>query len=192
MKHDCDICRGNGTIRLPVYRSLRFSALPPDNGIIVDAPYRDFPCPECVGTTTDDRVRIFDAVTRIDERYADIGQVRLSAKRDLAFSIAEKMIDTGLLSFTERPVRHELMIEIRAVVGVVSKRFVASMVERIKGRQFEIATRVVQAARVSICNWASRYTGDEGRIGKAQAADYVAAALREVEAEEAQQKASAA
>lgn len=180
---DCDICRGAGVIRLPVYHQLSMRTFVA-NGETIPEPSRTFPCPECAGTVSEDRIRTFEAFVRVDDRYANEPAAIAGARRDAAHSIVAKMLDEGAVQFTERRDPLEMWIVIRATVSAVSMRTVASMTRRIRERQMEIATRVVAAARRSISNWGSHYTNDSGPISKAQAIDAVSEAMRQVETEE--------
>lgn len=183
MNRDCEICRGNGIIRFPLYKRKSFVSPDMSNAMSVDACYRDYPCPECAGIASENRVFIIEQKVRIDERY--IGAIRHHEMMNLAHHAIEQMIEKGLISFTEKRVPYDMTVEMTATIGVVSKTFVASIRDRAKGIQFEIANRVVKAAQQRIYYWGSSHIRNVRRLSKDTAANLISSALREVEADEA-------
>lgn len=179
---NCDICRGSGVIRLPVYRQISVRDVQESATMPLGEASRAFACPECGSRVVEDNVRLLGVSLRADRRRGDFGWEH--TKRDMAHSLVEEMIRDGLVQFSERNIRHDMTVEIRATVGVVSTRTVVSMTQRIRERQMEIATSLTVAAKRAIANWGSRYTDDSGSIPKAQAISAVIEALQQVETEE--------
>lgn len=105
-----------------------------------------------------------------------------SVRNDIAFGLAEQMLDEGLIAFAEKEDPNRLQATVTGTVGVASKRHVATLEERVAERQMEIAERLVDEAVAGIHVWNSHHTGDEGSISKGQAADEVRRAFKRLAA----------
>lgn len=156
-KYDCEICRGRGTIRLPIYRRLGavvadFSASP-----VMKEDARDYPCPECSDQVAFARVGIVGALKEIDTRINDPKYIE-RVKRACAHSLVEEIINCGYVKVEMAPPDATKMRQTyRVTLGVVSQKQVATLEERVALRQIEIAQEVAAEAEAGINNWGSYY-----------------------------------
>lgn len=180
MKHDCDICRGNGVIKLPVYRpaSVHYEALPMP--MAMEESSRTYACPECSRKVPEHKVMIVGAQTSVAswdvEKYR--GQVMQAVQGNLANMLAHQMMKDGLIEFSEREGSMD-NVHFRATVGVVSKASVATIEQRATEKMVGFLDGVLEAAAESISVWGRAYTGHEGFISKGMAIGFVSTAFKE-------------
>lgn len=189
-KANCEICRGNGRVRLPIFRSvMAFSASEmPDAS---EEAYREYPCPECSDAVPIGRINALRDETFASSNYADDPKFTDHVKRALAHQLADYLMRYDYIGFERSPIDTiQMRFTMRATVGVVSKKVVATIEERTAQHQEALAREVMAEAGRQISNWESHYTGDEGRISKAQAIDSVRDSLRIVLEERAKWRAA--
>lgn len=158
----CDICRGARTIKLPVYRSTTV-AFTEAMGCPhrIDASSREFPCPECGESAPLERI---SALTEVSEFASDIKDPTYMqhVQRSMARALSEQLIEAGLIAFKVGPAdKYTLRTSIKATIGAVSPRVVASLEQRIAERQMDVARKVALRAGAIINSWGAAY-GDEG------------------------------
>jgi hypothetical protein len=178
MSKRCDVCHGRTTIRLPIYQPL----IGPRHGDKLTIPelWREYPCPECVPAVAEERIALVSHLTAFDSRMNNSDYIRL-AQESAAHGLVAGLLKAGFIEFYfGQEDRAQLTTPLHATLGVVSKRHVASLEERITARQTEIAKLAVEEAVRQIRIWGSAYSGDEGRIFKGQAIDTVNKALTTV------------
>ena len=178
MRKDCDICRGSGFIRLPVYQ--RVSAISLSAGDTVMENSRSYACPHCRLVMQEDRISVIEHYSCVDSRIDDPGFFR-HAKDHAAHNLVGSLLDGGFIKFErgEDDLR-ELSFALRATVGVVSVAHVSSLESRISAHQEALAHEVINEAERKILVWGSSYSGASGSISKQQAIDSVHEALRRV------------
>lgn len=95
----CDVCQGSKTIRVPTYRDVAatgdndFDSLPE----VVDPPYKEFDCPQCVPRVPYRRVRAMRVVTAYPaEQY---GKFQMPIERSMAARFGEYLLREGLITF---------------------------------------------------------------------------------------------
>lgn len=181
-KYNCEICRGSGTIRLPLYRSLaRFN--PEAVSATIEESSRQYPCPECSEQVQFARVGIVGAIHEIDTRIEDPEYIE-HVKHTAAHSLIEEIIKGGYVKIESgTPDTRKLNREFRVTLGVVSQKRVATLEERIAQRQIEIAQEVAVEAQFQINNWGSYY--GHADILKRDATRMVAEAIKTVLAKRA-------
>lgn len=159
MNHNCEICRGRGTIRLSVHRPLDITAL--KSSAVAPAeiiPSRDFPCPECSDVVPITKVHAEQLETLADSRYEGDPSFMEHVRESLAFDLAAHLLRHGYIYFERRPTnRLNYQFAMRATIGVVTKKQADSLEERIAARQIELAQEVVTEAKAQIDNWGSDY-----------------------------------
>lgn len=186
-KADCDICRGCGVIHLPIYRRAEFFDV--NSSPVAGEISRSYPCPECANIIPQDRVAIVHHNSHIDSQIEGYPDVMRSVKRDMVCGLAVDLLDSGFIRFERGQTDYRLRIPMRATVGVMSLKHVATLEQRIVDRQEELACEVISEAAKQIRIWGSHYSGDEGKISKGQAVDSVNAALTQVLARRSSRKA---
>lgn len=188
-RRECEICRGEGSIRLPIYRRMSLVADVPSISSAEETSRR-YPCPECSETVPQDRIAVMSKHHLVQSGVDDpdfMGHVR----RHSAHELIDGLLHRKLISFERgRDDPYEMTFPIIATVGVVSPNVVATLEQRVAERQDEVAREVAAAAAAGIRIWGSHYTGDEGSIHKAQAVDAVNEALKRVLEKRAQGKAA--
>lgn len=96
-------------------------------------------------------------------------------------ALVDKLLDEDLIQFELGPEDAlNLTVAVRATIGVVSPRHVASLEERIAERQEAVAREVAEQGARNIRAWGRAYSGDEGNISKGQAVSSLWEALRAV------------
>jgi hypothetical protein len=183
-KYDCDICRGRGTIRLPIYRRLgavvaEFSASP-----VIEDNARDYPCPECSDQVAFARVGIVGALKEMDTRIDDPKYIE-HVKHAAAHSLIEEIINGGYVKLEMAPPDTTRMRQAyRVTLGVVSQKQVATIEERVARRQIDIAQEAATEAKAQIDNFGSYYARLDA-IGKNSAARMIDEAVKTVIAKRA-------
>lgn len=173
---ECEICCGSGSICLPIHRSATWvSSVEPIGPM--DASYREYPCPECSGTVSEQRVAVIES--RIDaESYNDPRYLEACTKR-AALMLAADLLKRGFIKIESGEVDEgRRTFAMRATLGVVSPAVVASLKERTAQHQDAIAREVIRVSMERINNWGSYY-GDM-HVRKANVGDEIRAALKEV------------
>lgn len=182
MKNKCEICQGRRRIRLPLYKRLSFrlpDAAPPPT---IEDTYREYPCPECSETVSQDRVSIVTMVTPFDDRNMNPGFLE-HIKRSSAHALVDELIKGGFIVLKDGPSDpREFRTSLIATLGVVSPKTVATLEQRVAKRQSEVAQKVVVEAARRIRQWGSAYSGEDGSIRKSQAIDALRDAMKAVEA----------
>lgn len=174
----CFICRGEGRIRLPIYRPLSVTRIDDIEPIIDDA-YREYACPECGDLVPLERIAIIRTETFMDIRAPR--ECEKMAAEDAAHRMVARLMNNGFITCeTGEDDIHHLKRAIRTTLGVVSKATVAKLEERISQRQAEVAKEVAEEAIHQIVNWRSYYVGSGGHIQKQQAADYVRESFKHI------------
>lgn len=177
MKRDCEICRGSGRVRLPIYRRATMTAF--GAGPIAAAEIsRDYPCPECSDTVALDQLAVLQQHAFMDARINEPGYID-AAKRQAAHGLVAGLIERGFIRFERGPDDlAQMLFPVYATIGAVSPTHVATLEQRMAEHQEELAREVMAEAARGIRVWGSAYHGDEGSIEKEQAVDAVNDALR--------------
>lgn len=183
VKENCEICRGSGLIRVPIFKR---SVGPRDVPAFGDRDEtsRSYPCPECSGSIPQERLEVVQyhgMMDMRDERHGDPEFMRYVA-RNAAHSFVEKLLQDGFIRYESGPGDGPggMRIPIRASLGVVSPRHVATLEQRISERQGELAREVIIEAERQIVMRPPAYTGAEGLIWKLGAVEAVKNALHVV------------
>lgn len=187
-KYDCEICHGNGRIRLPRYVRLKAVGGPSPMDAEIESSVAEFACPECEANSAPfDRV---DVVSQIVSAASDIRDARFDehVKERLSYDLARELLRRGLITFQQgRENLKDMTVPWKATIGAVAPKHVATMEDRISARQLEVAAEVVAQTGEEIANWGSYYHGREGgSVGKWQALDWLAEAFKKVKAARAQ------
>lgn len=165
---DCEICRGRGTVRLPIYRRIT-SPGPAAVSTPSEAPFRNYPCPECSDTITPERIFIVRQDSLVDSSIRS-DDFTSHARRSMAAGLVHEALENGLIEFTRGPENWADMTKpMRATIGVVSPRHVTTLEQRVAAHQDQLAREILSEATAAIQVWNSAYTGAEGLISKAQA-----------------------
>jgi hypothetical protein len=158
-RYDCEICRGAGTIRLPIYR--RMTALAVNASPVMEEHSRKYPCPECSESVAFARVAVIGTIQAVDTRIDDPEYIE-HVKHSAAHNLIEEIIKGGYVKIESGPPdTRELRHEFRVTLGVVSQKQVATLEERVAQRQIEIAQEVTDEAATQINNWDSYYGHSE-------------------------------
>jgi hypothetical protein len=182
MKRDCDVCGGSGRVRLAL--RLKLSAYRASENVAIAAipqASREYACPECTDTISQERLSVVIEVSTMDSRLAGEARYVDAAKKQAAYGLVDYLLRHGYVTFDiGREDEGKMTKPIRAVLGVVAPKAVATLEERVAERQTEVAREVVDEAARQISVWGSHYTGNEGHIRKAQAIDAVREAFKVV------------
>lgn len=180
-KYDCEICRGEGQIRLPIYRRVTAAAVFDGSAAAIEESHKVYPCPECALTAPTERIAIVDVHSRITRRelFADEKFVE-AAYRDIAFQIADRLLRNNFFRFVTRPADRtaNYAATITGTLGAVAPTIVATIEQRQREHQEKIAAEVTNEATAQIANWGSSY-GARG-IDKGTAYQLIAEALKTV------------
>ena len=172
----CDICRGSGTVLLPIYRQMR--VVPDTRKTEREDTARSYPCPECSRYIPQQRVAVVQFLSLVHTGIQEPESLA-AVRKEAAHGLVEELLKAGLISFERGPddtVR--CTFPVRATVGVVSSTDVASLEQRVAARQEEFAQDVIRTAARKIRYWGAEFYGEEGPIGKSQAIDELFAALK--------------
>jgi len=182
---ECEICRGARIVRLPIYRTLEAARI--DQVGSISPSYREYPCPECAKQAPIDKVAVIEHFAVVDSRYPEtpelLEHMRRSAVNELAHSIAR----SGAIRFErEKPDARELRWRLRASVGVVAYKVMATLEERERIASEAYAATVIAEACAQIDNWGSHFGHSE--ILKRDAKQMANDALRIVRGRKALEK----
>jgi len=179
----CEICRGQGQIRLPIYRSV--SVYTPSDELVAPTAqeaYKIYPCPECAETIPVERLGIIDYHSEVgpqDPRLACDQEYMRYACDNAAHHLFDEIIKGGFIQYERGPTDDRRMsFPLRATMGVASLKTVATFKERVRQHQEMIAREVMVEAADQISNWGSYY--GHADILKSQARDCIQAALTTV------------
>jgi hypothetical protein len=156
-KYDCEICRGRGTIRLPIYRRVAAFVVDAATASVMEESAREYPCPGCSESIPFARVGIVGALKVMDTRIDDPKYIE-HVKHACAHSLIEEIIKGGYVKIERAPPdTQQMRQELRVTLGVVSQKQVATLEERVASRQIEIAQEVANEAEAGINNYGSYY-----------------------------------
>lgn len=163
-RDDCEICCGGGRVRLAVHKQATAAAFGDlASALVIEDQVRSYPCPECSEIITEDRVAIINTVTLAEmERYstradAFMREVKLHAAATLLHKIQK---DGDFIHFEEGR-GDGWRIPIKASIGVVSPKQVASIEERAAVHQEHLALEVMAEADMQINNWGAYFGHSE-------------------------------
>jgi hypothetical protein len=157
IRSTCDICRGAGTVRLPIFRPLNLSpCLTPED--VCEASYRNYACPECSDVTPVARVHALHTEVFAASHIPGGPDFIDHVQRGLAHQLAGHLLEHDYIEFKRGPedVR-EMRWQMVATVGVVPKSKLSDLEARIAARQTEIANEAVAEAQSQVSNWGSHY-----------------------------------
>lgn len=181
MAERCLVCRGDRVVRLRLYRHVSPVKFTADLQPTMEETSRQYPCPECAPTTSEDRVALLKVKGVVAIRTHD-RQFDEHVRKSLAHDLVDAILRAGHITFTkEEPDECTMTETMHATLGIVSAATVASMEERIAERQMEVAAKLAGAAADEIRVWGRDYSGDNGNISKGQAVDAVARAFRAIQ-----------
>lgn len=156
MGYDCDICRGAGKVRLPVYMRLR-AVMVPDANLVMEESSREYPCPECADMTCLERVWAAREETHVASYIKEPGFLD-HVRSGLARQLASHLLEHDYIKFERGPEDDQnIRFQMRATVGVVRPGQLGNLEERISERQTEVAKEVAEEAERQINNWGSHY-----------------------------------
>lgn len=182
-KSDCDICCGEGTVRMRIHH--RTSAFEPDAvpQMIQDS-HRSYACPECGGAVPAERAHVLEQHTIVEGRIKD-KRYHESRRELIARAMADKLLKEGFITFSQTArgdcpplFRDPGSFILRGRLGVVSQNFVKKLDERVAEHQTEIAEQTIDAAVENIRIWGSAL--DWQTINKEEACRQVRQALPDV------------
>lgn len=186
IKHDCEICRGSGVIRPPIYR--RAQAAVDFNVDAITESSRIYPCPECADTTPQERVAIVQYHTLVDSMVGDPAYVE-AAKSNAAHQLIAGLLKGNFIRFKRGPNdAREFNFPVQATIGVVSQKNVADLEARVAEHQEQLAREVMAEAERAIDHWGSYYNHQS--IRKDDATRSIREALAAVLAKRASWKAA--
>jgi hypothetical protein len=182
VKANCEICRGSGLIRVPIFKR---SVGPRDVPAFGDRDEtsRSYPCPECSGSIPQERLEVVQYHGMVDMRdYDGDPEFKRYVARNAAHNFVDALLQEGFIRYESGPGDSSLgmRVPIRATLGVVSPRHVATLEQRIAVRQEELAREVIIEAERQIVMRPPPYTGAEGFIWKLGAVEAVKNALHVV------------
>jgi hypothetical protein len=177
--NNCKVCGGRGLVTL---------AVRPDSAVMMDPAesafpsghHENFPCPACSPQAPAEKVRLLEARAVIGVRPEHVGS-HLNSHRceSLARQLASFFLYHDMITFSEKPALDDRVygpaIELTAVLGVIDKKQVATMKERIEEHQHGFACEVAAEAREQIRNWGSDYGWDS--IKKDDACRFISEAV---------------
>ena len=174
--HDCLVCRGSRTIRLPLHQPLRLSPMPSEiTATDIVESSRTYPCPECSKSDVPSGVMLMGVEKVVDgmmmQEVRDRHALEAHIKSDIAHAFAQEMLDQGVIVFSESKEKYD--VKFRAVLGVASKQATAALDEEMSRRAAEMLDGIAETAAAKISNWGSHYSGDDGPIGKGMAMRFV-------------------
>lgn len=173
---ECDICDGSRNIVLPVRRDVALVETESSMGVTA----RTYPCPQCAAPVSVERVAEISTLITVSTN-AGAPKPGSCPKMVSARELAWALIDGGFVNFERGPEdRRAGTFSLRGSVSVVAPEAVATLEERIRRRQDEVATEVVAAAKADIKAWGSDYGVVE--ISKRRAIAALDDALRTVRA----------
>lgn len=170
----CDICGGSNRINLPI--RARLSAYGMQDAFEPRVSHRTYPCPECAKQSPIDRVDIIELAAVTDANYEDHPNFMRGRRRTLADMLAHRIADSDLMRIERGPTDPVYMrFPIRAVVGLVAPKDVASIEQRARTEQNKLAEAAATIAIDEIANWGSHY--GQTTIEKGRAYDFIREAV---------------
>ena len=154
MKVDCEICGGSGKIRLPVKPRVGMTLSPEDASLSI----REYACPECGYKVPQEKILIVQAQGMIEAKYVKRdGQKFMDyVKQNLAHQIGAFLFKENQIRFEKLETQDDYGRErypLRATLGVVSPRVVATFEDRVKEKQLAVANAVMEEAAKRIRGW---------------------------------------
>jgi hypothetical protein len=155
---DCDVCRGDGQIRVPLYTRMKAVQLRDRHPDPIPS-HEMFPCPKCSDMVP---VQLLHAQREMVHFQIpeDLKHVAIEGgKHDLAHMLAKGLLDRGFLKFQETRNSQDVYYEfsMRATVAVVRPDRLADLEKEIAKRQEEVAREAIDEACQQIDNWGSYY-----------------------------------
>lgn len=176
-KPRCDICRGLGSIMLPIYRDAT-AFLSADDHVLAPSSRR-YPCPECSERVPQERLAVIQSHSVAEGRQEP--RLLEAAKKSAAGALVDHLLEGGFIGMEVGPTDERTMrFETRATIGVVASDYVVSLERRISARQEDVARDVAAEAERQILWWSSAHSSPRGNIAKEQAVDAVKGAMKRV------------
>ncbi len=176
MSGDCEICRGEGKIRLPIYR--RSVAFVLGETPTLEHSHRTYPCPECGESIHQDHIAVVSRHLTVAAHDGGPDYDR-HMREAAAHRLVSELLRGGFIRFERgKTDDREMTYPVRATLGVVAIHHVATLERRITQHQAAVAREVAAEAAHLINRWGSYY-GDT-TLHKAQAIDSLGAALTAV------------
>jgi hypothetical protein len=141
---------------------------------------RAYPCPECADMVPIERLAVIQTTIEVMARPGEAGDPEYLqyARRQAANMLVRYLLDGNFIKMERGPVDGaRLIFPLRATLGVVSTKQVATIEQRIVERQNEVAQALIEEASKDIRHWNSHYSGDGGSIHKATAIEALKHAL---------------
>lgn len=185
MRNDCEICGGSGIVRLPVRQRLDVYSKLSDKDVSLSI--REYSCPECGGTIPQENVMICQVEDLINSEESKIPDFMEYCQRNMALKLGDFLHKENLITFSKKKAEKEMswrdMYLIRAKLGVISPRTVATFEQRVNQRQMTIAKAVANEAVKQIRNWNSYYDKGNGAIAKDMAIRQIYESLQKIDKE---------
>jgi hypothetical protein len=171
---ECDICMGTRRVSHAVRAPLRNVMVsgPNEGPISADVKVREYPCPECSmrDYVPIERLWTLEEIVAYDPAEQEWGgqEFERHIRRRLAHGMIGPILDAGVLSFQDAPVRHDRFPntrERRATMSVVPARFTKSLEDRVRERQTVVAERAAVVSTSDINAWG----GNTSHIPKTEA-----------------------
>lgn len=166
MREDCPVCRGVGTIRLPLYQTGEVGFSPEIARATAVAMSKTFPCPECAETIDLAHIVPFTAECTADEHYTKMPDFRDHMHRQLATMLAHAITAGDYMRITTTLGEGAARRTWRGSVGVVSKGATLTIAQRERAAAITFADDVRAKVVGRIRNWASNRAGRDGPIQK--------------------------
>jgi hypothetical protein len=181
----CEVCEGRRSIRLPLRRMLSVAAFDPAAYIpeaVVQASFKDYPCPECVQRVPYSKLQSIKCMTFVDEEQIRTPDAkkwwRENAEKILSRQITDGLLSKGLLKIRDLEPTPYHSRAVCATVCVVAPNDTIELEERIAERQMDVADEFAKEAKRLIDNWGSFYGQTD--ILKCDARREIDAAIRNV------------
>lgn len=177
-RHECDICDGSGSIRLPVIRRTPSRVQDADfSAELQRDTSRTYECPECtLRAPGDERVQILERFHEIRDHMWSEPDAKTAVMKNAAHDMADAILRTGFMRFQVRKCGEPGLVAIRATIGVVSTNRVATIERRAFDKARTILSGALRYATTAIRHWGSHYGAET--INKSQAIDYMEAGLK--------------
>lgn len=177
-KSDCDVCGGRGKIRVPVYPRHTVAEFNPRDDFASTQSSREYPCPECSEIVPVEHVGAASEEVFVASYVNEPGFME-HVKNSLGHQIVDFLLRHNYVEFERSPTdERQMRFQMRATVGVVSKKRLATIQERVEQHQEALAREVMAEAKRQIDNWGSTY--GHTSLHKSQARDSVDGALAAV------------
>lgn len=158
--NDCDICGDSGVVRFPVREKHIFRCNDYEEPKSVSI--REYPCPECSEKIPLENIEIAQVEQSISP-YEDLANFDYLdyIKRDMANQIADFLHKEEMISYTiGKEDLYSRSKRIRAKLGILSPRQVKKFEDRVRERQIDLASSLVNEAVSQIRNWASLFDSE--------------------------------